>query len=226
MIRAKNLWKSFETAKGRLDIIRGINLEIAAGEFVSIIGKSGSGKTTLLSLLAGLDRPTKGEIELEGQRIDQLDEEQMVPFRRKTLGFIFQAYHLIPTLNLLDNVILPARMAGNLNAEAAGRDLLAQVGLQDRLESFPTQLSGGEQQRASICRALINDPKIIFADEPTGNLDSLNGERVLDLLITLRGNRTLVLVTHDEALSRRANRRIELIDGIIANEEFLRTQSA
>lgn len=226
MIRARDLWKTYKTAKGELNIIRGINLDINAGEFVSIVGKSGSGKTTLLSLLAGLDQPTRGTVELDGRRIDQLDEDEMVPFRRETLGFIFQAYHLIPTLNVLDNVLLPAQLAGRAHTEKSAEELLYRVGLQDRMDSLPAQLSGGELQRVSICRALMNSPKIIFADEPTGNLDSHHGEKVLDLLITLRAERTLVMVTHDDSLSRRAQRRIEMIDGAIGDEKYFHTQSA
>ncbi len=219
MIRARGLWKIYTDAKQDLEILKGIDLEIARGEFVSIIGKSGSGKTTLLSLLAGLDRPSRGTIELDGKRIEDLSEEELVPFRRKSLGFIFQAYHLIPTMTALENVLIPFQLAGGSNGEEKAFALLKRVGLADRATHRPHQLSGGEQQRVSICRALINDPEILFADEPTGNLDVEHGESVMDLLLQMRGEKTLVLVTHDMTLAARADRQIPIIGGIISHVE-------
>lgn len=216
MIRAQGLWKVYADAKQKLEILKGIDLEIARGEFVSIIGKSGSGKTTLLSLLAGLDRPTKGTIELDGKRIENLSEEELVPLRRKSLGFIFQAYHLIPTMTALENVLIPFQLSGERNGEAKAFELLERVGLRDRASHRPHQLSGGEQQRVSICRALINDPEILFADEPTGNLDVEHGETVMNLLLEMRGQKTLLLVTHDMSLANRADRQIPIIGGKIS----------
>jgi putative ABC transport system ATP-binding protein len=217
MIRASDLWKIYDDGKQKLEILKGINVEIIRGEFVAVVGKSGSGKTTLLSLLAGLDRPTSGQVEFNGQRIDQWTEEEMIPLRRKHIGFIFQAYHLVPTLTALENVAIPAQLAGIKRSEEAAADLLKRVGLLDRLDHRPHQLSGGEQQRVSICRALVNDPDVLFADEPTGNLDVEHGDQVMDLLLALRGKRTLILVTHDLALADRADRKIPIVGGLIAD---------
>lgn len=227
MIRAKSLWKVYQTDDGRsLEVIRDVSLEIPSGEFVSIVGKSGSGKTTLLSMLAGLDQPTRGEIELNGQRIDQLDEESLAPLRSKTIGFIFQSFHLIPSLSVLENVMLPSQLAGQEGIRERALNLLERVGLSERLNSRPSQLSGGEQQRVSICRSLMNEPSLLFADEPTGNLDTHHGEKVLDLLLELRGSRSLVLVTHDLALAERADRCIELEDGKVINDRLIARQLA
>lgn len=218
MIRAENVWKTYGQGAQSLSVIKGLSLEIPQGQFISIVGRSGSGKTTLLSMLAGLDRPSSGTIEINGQRIDQLDEESLAPLRQKTIGFIFQAFHLVPTLTAYENVTLPAEIAGVSDVDEKAKTLLTKVGLWDRRHHRPFQLSGGEQQRISISRALINDPEILFADEPTGNLDSHHGELVMELLLSLRGRRTLVLVTHDRGLSERADRTLLMVDGVISDD--------
>jgi putative ABC transport system ATP-binding protein len=227
MIKASGLWKTYRTEDHRvLNVLSEVSLQIDEGEFVSVVGKSGSGKTTLLSLLAGLDHPSRGTVELDGQRIDHLSEEELAPLRSKTIGFIFQSFHLVPTLSVLENVMIPSQLAGVRDAKEKALELIEKVGLQDRLGSRPSQLSGGEQQRVSICRALINQPRILFADEPTGNLDTHHGNKVMDLLIDLKANRTLVLVTHDRSLSERADRRIHLQDGRIVDEDTFNRQLA
>lgn len=213
MIKAKNLCKTYGSDERALEVIKNINLEIQDGEFVSVTGKSGSGKTTLLSLLAGLDQPTSGEVELEGIRIDHLDEEALAPLRQTAMGFVFQSFHLIPTLSALENVLIPAQLLGGPDQTSRAKDLLNRVGLCARESHLPSELSGGEQQRVAICRALINQPKIIFADEPTGNLDSHHESIVLDLLNELRDKSILVLVTHDIQIAKRAHRQIHLRDG-------------
>ena len=215
MIKTEKLSKTYLNQGRRLDVLKDIDLMIPDSSFFSIVGKSGSGKSTLLSLLAGLDTPTSGSIEAEGIRIHELTEEELVNARRKIFGFIFQSYHLIPSLTALENVLVPAQLAGIEHAEARAGELLSAVGLGDRLSHNPRQMSGGEQQRVAVCRALVHDPKIIFADEPTGNLDSANGEKILELLVSLRKSKTLVLVTHDEQIAARADHRIRMADGRI-----------
>ncbi|HNF57977.1 MAG TPA: ABC transporter ATP-binding protein [Elusimicrobiota bacterium] len=218
ILEARNLGKSYRVNGRPLPILRDISFQLAAGESVAIQGVSGSGKSTLLSLLAGLDRPTAGEIILENERLDLLPEKELARIRREKIGFVFQAFHLVPSLTVLENVLLPAAFRSGAFSEDRGRALLDRVGLADRAEHFPDQLSGGEKQRAALARALVNEPKLIFADEPTGNLDSKNGRAVLDLLEehTRTAGRALVLVTHDEALASRADRRLRLIDGALA----------
>jgi putative ABC transport system ATP-binding protein len=211
-LRADKITKSYPPA---LQVLAPLSLEIRQGEFVAIVGKSGSGKSTLLSLLAGLDQPTTGEVWLDDLCLSRMSEDELSAVRRKQVGFVFQAYHLIPSLTALENILLPAELAGVKDAESRAKDLLAQVGLESRMHHRPSELSGGEQQRVSICRSLMNEPEILFADEPTGNLDSENGRVVLDLLVKLRGNRALVLVTHDQELATRADRVIRLHDGKI-----------
>jgi len=213
MLKTLGLKKNFEIRGRPLEIIKGIDLEIAKGEFVALVGKSGSGKSTLLSLLAGLDRPSSGKILFNNTEIQDLDEESLSRFRRDRFGFIFQSYHLIPTLTALENIMIPYQLAGRGDGLSRAYDFLARVGLKDRADHYPKQMSGGEQQRISICRALMNDPEIIFADEPTGNLDSGNGEIILQLLLELRGSQTLVLVTHDSDVAMKADRILEVADG-------------
>jgi putative ABC transport system ATP-binding protein len=200
-----------------LKILRGVNLEVAQGETVAIVGASGSGKTTLLSLLAGLDSPTAGEIHLAGTRIDVLDEDARASARAGTVGFVFQSFQLLSGFNALENVMLPAELAGLSDPRARARDALKRVGLEERLHHYPHQLSGGEQQRVAIARAFAGAPKILFADEPTGNLDVATGGRIIDLLFELnaQSGATLVLVTHDEALARRCNRVLTLVAGVL-----------
>lgn len=215
MIEVKNLSKSFTSKNRKLRVLHDLNMKIESGEFVAIMGKSGSGKSTLISLLSALDHPTSGEIYVEGQRIDQLSEEALVAFRRKTIGFIFQNYNLIPILNALENVVVPAQLVGTSNALERARELLIEVGLGDRLDHFPSEMSGGEQQRVSVCRALANNPSILFGDEPTGNLDSQNSDAVMEMILKMRGQRTFIIVTHDPDLAKQADRIIEIKDGNI-----------
>ncbi len=222
-IQVSGLTKSIPTATHRVDILRGIDLEIQLGEFVAIMGPSGSGKSTLLGLLAGLDTPTSGKIILDGEDITGLNEDRMALLRGRKVGFVFQSYHLLPTLTAEENVLLPYELTGGngIDGPKRARELLESVGLLDRRDHYPIQLSGGEQQRVALARAFMVRPPILLADEPTGNLDTQNGQHVLELLISLnqREGTTLVLVTHDPALSSRASRRITLRDGRIVSDE-------
>jgi len=215
VISARNLGKRVDTAEGPLDILSGVNLDIKAGESVAITGVSGSGKSTLLGLLAGLDVPTTGEVMLAGEPITQLDEDGRARVRAGRVGFVFQSFHLLPSLTALENVMLPLELAGRADAEREARALLEHVGLGARLTHYPRQLSGGEQQRVAIARAFALGPAILFADEPTGNLDSATGARIIALLFDLNRERgaTLVLVTHDEQIASRCGRRIHLEAG-------------
>jgi len=225
MLRTEGLRKSFDVRGRSLEIIKGIDLEIRKGEFVSLVGKSGSGKSTLLSLMAGLDRPSSGKVIFDGTEIQDLDEEALSYFRRNRFGFIFQSYHLIPTLTAIENILVPHQLAGKGSGLAKAEGLLDKVGLNERADHFPKQMSGGEQQRVSICRALMNDPEVIFADEPTGNLDSANGEIILKLLLDLRRSQTLVLVTHDMDVAAKADRVLEIVDGHLAGKGLDRAPS-
>jgi putative ABC transport system ATP-binding protein len=222
-IQVSALTKSIPTATHRVDILRGIDLQIERGEFVAIMGPSGSGKSTLLGLLAGLDTPTSGRIILDGEDITGLNEDRMALLRGRKVGFVFQSYHLLPTLTAEENVLLPYELTGGngVDGPKRARELLESVGLLDRRDHYPVQLSGGEQQRVALARAFMVRPPILLADEPTGNLDTQNGQHVLELLISLnqREGTTLVLVTHDPALSSRASRRITLRDGRIVSDE-------
>jgi putative ABC transport system ATP-binding protein len=197
--------------------LEGVDLSVRRGEFLAIQGPSGSGKSTLLSLLAGLDRPTSGEVWLDGVRLDDRSEAAVARARREKVGFVFQSFHLVSSLTVLENVLLPLAFRDGRFDEAKGRSLLERLGLADRSDFLPDKLSGGEKQRAALARALVNDPLVVFADEPTGNLDSANGARVMELLEehTRAAGRTLVLVTHDEGLAGRADRRVRLRDGRI-----------
>jgi putative ABC transport system ATP-binding protein len=216
MIQVSGLTKSINTPTHRVDILKGIDLEIPRGQFAAIMGPSGSGKSTLLGLLAGLDSPTSGRIVLDGEDITGLEEDALALLRGRKIGFVFQSYHLIPTLTAEENVMLPLELSGVSKGGAErARDLLDSVGLLDRRDHYPVQLSGGEQQRVALARAFVGRPPILLADEPTGNLDTSNGRMVLDLLMTLnrREGTTLVLVTHDQQISEQADRRITLRDG-------------
>jgi putative ABC transport system ATP-binding protein len=225
MISVKNLIKTVETPTHRVEILRGISFEVPPAQVIAITGASGSGKSTLLGLLAGLDWPTSGSIHLDGADITKLNEDELAQLRGRKIGFIFQAYQLIPTLNALENVLLPAELAGNGHTRQVERaqSLLDSVGLRDRADHYPAQLSGGEQQRVGIARAFMMQPSILLADEPTGNLDTTNGEHVLDLMLKLNREQgtTLVLVTHDPNLTQKADRRIVLRDGRIVSDEVL-----
>jgi putative ABC transport system ATP-binding protein len=227
MIEVQGLKKSIRNGSRTVDILKGLNLHIEEGQFVAIMGASGSGKSTLLGLLAGLDTPTSGRIILDGEDITGLNEDRMAVLRGRKVGFVFQSYHLLPTLTAEENVLLPYELTGGNGTRGANdgpkraRDLLESVGLLDRRDHYPIQLSGGEQQRVALARAFMVRPPILLADEPTGNLDTQNGQHVLELLIALnqREGTTLVLVTHDAALSARASRRITLRDGRIVSDE-------
>jgi putative ABC transport system ATP-binding protein len=223
MIDVRGLTKIIDTGTHRVEILKGITLNVPKGQFVAIMGPSGSGKSTLLGLLAGLDTPTAGEIRLDGEEITGLAEDRLAVLRGRKVGFVFQSYQLIPTLNAEENVLLPYELVGTngFDGRARARELLANVGLADRRDHYPVQLSGGEQQRVALARAFMVKAPILMADEPTGNLDSKNGQHVLDLLISLNAQHgtTLVLVTHDEKLALYADRRILLHDGLVVADE-------
>ena len=222
MIEVRGLTKSITTATHRVDILKGIDLEIPRGQFAAILGPSGSGKSTLLGLLAGLDTATTGRILLDGEDITGLGEDDLALLRGRKIGFVFQSYHLIPTLTAEENVLLPLELSGGSpGGVERARELLASVGLLERSDHYPVQLSGGEQQRVALARAFVVRPPILLADEPTGNLDSANGRLILDLLLALnrREETTLVLVTHDSQISEQADRRITLRDGLIVSDE-------
>ena len=216
--------KSIHSGTHRVDILRGVSFAVERGQFVAIMGPSGSGKSTLLGLLAGLDTPSAGKVILDGQEIQDLAEDDMAVLRGRKIGFVFQSYQLVPTLTAEENVLLPLDLAGDgfAGAERA-RGLLERVGLADRFDHYPVQLSGGEQQRVALARAFVGRPPLILADEPTGNLDSANGKHVLDMLVELNRSEgaTLVLVTHNRELAARADRLVTLHDGRIASDEPL-----
>lgn len=215
VIRTDALTKQVTTGEQQLTILHDINLQIASGEAVAIIGASGSGKSTLLGLLAGLDLPTSGKVHLDSVDIFALDEDERATLRGKVMGFVFQSFQLLPALTALENVMLPLELARIRDAEAPAKRLLERVGLGQRLDHYPKQLSGGEQQRVAIARAFATNPRLLLADEPTGNLDSATGTQIIELMFELNREHgtTLVLVTHDEALSRRCSRQIRLVDG-------------
>jgi putative ABC transport system ATP-binding protein len=221
-IVAQQLTKRIETATHTVEILRGIDFEVERGQFLAIMGASGSGKSTLLGLLAGLDAPTSGRIFLDGADITGLEEDELALLRGRKVGFVFQSYQLIPTLTAEENVLLPLELAGAREGRGRARELLERVGLLDRRDHYPVQLSGGEQQRVALARAFVMRPPILMADEPTGNLDSKNGRLVLDLLLQLnqREGTTLLLVTHDRELASFADRTITLRDGAIAGDEL------
>jgi len=215
-IRITGLTKHFEMGGQIVRALDGIDVEIEAGTFTVVMGPSGSGKSTLLYLLGGLDRATAGEISVEGERLDQMDENALALFRRRTMGFVFQSFNLVPSMTALDNVAFPMQFAGAASAQRSekARSLLAQVGLGNRADHRPTELSGGQQQRVAIARALVNDPRVILADEPTGNLDTSSGAAVMQLLSDLhRSGRTVLVVSHDQRMMRFATHKIFLLDG-------------
>jgi putative ABC transport system ATP-binding protein len=221
LIEVRGLTKSIDTGTHRVNILKGIDLLIPRGQFAAIMGPSGSGKSTLLGLLAGLDSPTTGQVILDGEDITHLSEDQMAQVRGRTIGFVFQSYHLMPTLTAEENVMLPMELAGNgAGGRARARELLARVGLDGRFEHYPVQLSGGEQQRVALARAFALRPPILLADEPTGNLDSTTGRAVLDLLLAMNREQgtTMVMVTHEQSLAESADRRIVLRDGLVVSQ--------
>ena len=220
MIEVRGLKKSIRNGARTVDILRGIDLLIPQGQFVAIMGASGSGKSTLLGLLAGLDSPSEGEVLLDGVAISQLAEDRLAEVRGIKIGFVFQSYQLIPTLTAFENVLLPHELNARGDGKPKATALLTAVGLADRLHHYPIQLSGGEQQRVALARAFVLDPPIVLADEPTGNLDSSNGQHVLDLLTDRQreARTTLVMVTHDPQIAARADRQIHLRDGLVVSD--------
>jgi lipoprotein-releasing system ATP-binding protein len=219
LLSARNVSKSYTMGKRALEVLRNVSLDVERGEFIALRGASGAGKSTLLHLFGGLDVPNGGEIWFAGKNLATASEAQLTRLRNARVGFIFQAYHLLPELDALENVCVPARLARVSAgvAEKRGRDLLARVGLSARMEHKPYELSGGEQQRVAIARALMNEPELILADEPTGNLDSHTGQEIVDLLVALRAekNTTLIIATHDATVAARAPKVIQLTDGEI-----------
>ncbi len=222
ILKAEKVHKSYRMGATRVVVLKGVDLAVREGEFVAIVGASGSGKSTLLHLLGGLDRPDKGTIQFQGRDVNRMGARELNRYRNERVGFVFQFYHLLDELSVLENVVLPAMISrsvpgwlvGRHKARKRGEELLDQLGLRERARHKPYQLSGGERQRAAIGRALMNEPKLLLADEPTGNLDSATGNGILNVLETLnRAGQTIVLVTHDERVARRAQRIITLVDG-------------
>jgi ABC-type lipoprotein export system ATPase subunit len=216
-VSARGVHKTYSLGQRKLAVLRGVDVEVPRGEFLALRGASGAGKSTLLHLLGGLDMPNEGAIFLAGEDLGDFSRAELAQLRNQRVGFIFQSYYLLPELDALENVCLPARMARKSlgPVEARARELLTRVGLKERLEHKPYELSGGEQQRVAIARAMINEPELILADEPTGNLDSKTGQEIIDLLCALREekNTTLIMATHDAKLAARAQRVINLLDG-------------
>jgi putative ABC transport system ATP-binding protein len=215
VLEARSLRKQVTSPEGMLTILDDVNLTVGAGESVAVVGTSGAGKSTLLALLAGLDEPSAGSVWLDGIELSALDEDGRAEVRARHVGFVFQSFHLVPSLTALENVMLPLELAGRADARAAARAVLTQVGLAPRLGHYPRQLSGGEQQRVAIARAFVTRPSVLFADEPTGNLDTATGQRVIELLFDLNAasGTTLVLVTHDREIASRCGRVVEMDAG-------------
>jgi putative ABC transport system ATP-binding protein len=217
MIRLEGVSKVVRSGPETLTILHSLDLEVPRGQFLSIVGPSGSGKSTLLGLIAGLDAPTSGRIEVAGEDLTALDEDGLARLRGATVGFVFQFFHLLPSLTALENVLVPMEIAGISDARARARKLLDEIGLGDRAHHYPSQLSGGEQQRVALARALANEPPVLLADEPTGNLDRANGKHIVEILLDIHERRgtTIVLATHDEELARRGDRMLVLRGGRI-----------
>ena len=209
---------------GPVNILRGIDLSVVAGETVGIVGPSGSGKSTLMSIMAGLEKPTEGQVMLAGNRLDQMSEDELAAFRRDNIGIVFQSFHLVPTMTALENVAIPLELAGRADAFEVGLEKLTQVGLGDRATHYPAQLSGGEQQRVALARAVCTEPKILLADEPTGNLDGKTGDLIVDLIFELHDahDTTLILITHDDELAAKCDRVIRVEDGRVKEIEEVR----
>lgn len=223
MITLQNVTKTVQSGTENLTILDNVSLEINDGQFVSITGASGSGKSTLLGLIAGLDAPSSGEVLIDNESITKMSEDDLAETRSKKIGFIFQSFHLIPSLTAFENILIPMEILGLKHAKDRANKLLADVELTDRGHHYPSELSGGEKQRIAIARAFANEPKILLADEPTGNLDSKNGNNIFDLMTDLhdRNQVTLVLVTHDQRLADRAERQVILKDGRVVSDESL-----
>ncbi len=217
IVEAKQISKTYLIGDREISVLADISLSVKPGEFLVVEGSSGSGKTTLLSILSGLDKPTEGRILIDGNDITDVAEDNLAPLRNQLFGFVFQSFHLVPSLSALENVMFPAELCRDRQAAQKARDLLRRVGLSHRVDNFPHQLSGGEMQRVAICRALINHPRIIFADEPTGNLDSENGAAILELLTEFHREQgsTMILVTHNQEIAASADRIVLLEDGRI-----------
>ena len=220
VLLAQQLSKQVSSPEGSLTILDDVSFSIVAGESVAVVGPSGAGKSTLLALLAGLDLPTRGHVELNGANLSDLDEDGRALVRAEHVGFVFQSFHLVPSLNALENVMLPLELAGHEKARDAARDLIAKVGLAQRWSHYPAQLSGGEKQRVAIARAFATEPAVLFADEPTGNLDTRTGERIMELMFDLNrsSSTTLVLVTHDNGLAERCDRVLALDTGKLVSD--------
>lgn len=221
MIKIENLFKRVPTSEGELVILNGVSLQVNKAETVAIVGASGSGKSTLLGLMAGLDTSSSGDVILDGHRLSELDEEQRAMLRGQLVGFVFQSFQLLPSLTALENVMLPIELKNDERAREKASQLLDRVGLGERRHHYPNQLSGGEQQRVAIARAFASEAQILFADEPTGNLDSATGSKVIELLFSLNKEfaTTLVLVTHDERLAKKCHRTVRLVAGEIVSDE-------
>jgi putative ABC transport system ATP-binding protein len=215
LLEARHITKSYTVDHRTITVLDDVCLGVEAGTFLVVRGSSGSGKTTLLTLLSGLDRPTSGQVFIAGRDITAASEAELAPLRNKNIGFVFQSFHLVPSMTALENIMFPAELRKDPQAEERARRLLQQVGLANRAHNLPSQLSGGEKQRIALCRAMINRPPLLFADEPTGNLDSKNGRKVLEQLIDLKNTHgaTLVLVTHNPEIARAADRVLQLEDG-------------
>jgi putative ABC transport system ATP-binding protein len=221
VLEAQELSKEVSSPEGTLTILSDVSFAILAGESVAVVGPSGAGKSTLLALLAGLDLPTTGQVILNGADLSKLDEDGRAVLRAENVGFVFQSFHLVPSLNALENVMLPLELAGHGDARQLARDLIAKVGLEERWSHYPAQLSGGEKQRVAIARAFATEPAVLFADEPTGNLDSRTGANIMELMFELNrsSSTTLVLVTHDQALAERCDRILSLDIGKLVSDE-------
>jgi putative ABC transport system ATP-binding protein len=227
MLSATSLTKEYQSGDHRLTVLRDVTFSIEQGDFVSIVGPSGSGKTTLLGLLAGLDTPSRGSVALDGTDITALDEDARARLRGEKVGFVFQSFQLITTLTAIENVQVPLELRGESNVTERARDVLARVGLGDRLDHFPSQLSGGEQQRVAIARALANRPRILFADEPTGNLDSATSEEIMRVFGDLHaGGQTVIMVTHEPDIAAHAERVVVLHDGRVESDQLTRGAAA
>ena len=220
MLEALGLSKQVSSPEGSLTILSDVSFNISAGESVAVVGPSGAGKSTLLALLAGLDLPTRGHVVLGGSNLSQLDEDGRARVRAESVGFVFQSFHLVPSLNALENVMLPLELAGHNDARNAAREIIEKVGLKERWSHYPAQLSGGEKQRVAIARAFATEPAVLFADEPTGNLDSRTGANIMELMFELNRSSatTLILVTHDNSLAERCDRVLELDTGQLARD--------
>jgi len=215
LVSLRDLHLTLDSGAGAVNILRGVDLDIARGETLGVVGPSGSGKSTMLAVTAGLERPSSGQVEVAGQNLGNLNEDQLALFRRKHVGIVFQSFHLIPTMTALENVAVPLELAGKSNAFDLAREGLDDVGLADRVTHYPSQLSGGEQQRVALARAFVGEPDLILADEPTGNLDSNTGADIIELMFGIRRDRdlTLMLITHDDQVAQRCDRVVRMADG-------------